>query len=188
MKKKENTLKNLCNRLKNQSYKGKRQPPSLETLKKAWSLYMRGWNLHAITKEVNISHLTLKKYMDRMLDEYKKENFSHADRLLSKQAAMISDIVYELREAWELAKGKYKLDDKYMIALLKALEEQRKILGFDKPQVIEVKSDVNLVLELSMHDRIEALKKMMGEAQSRDERYSKIDEIRNEKKSKKSEE
>lgn len=117
------------------AYSGKdmTKPQKEEFLKKAWALYRNGMAIKDIADKLDKPYQITCKILKAAVEDYKKERLVDMENFLTDQMVRLEKISADLQDAWDTAvKMNKKPDDKYMVAIMKSLEDQRKIMGLDK--------------------------------------------------------
>lgn len=105
---------------------------SLERELQVWSLRQQMWTQSRIAAYLGISQPAVTKILKRLCERYIKENLDELEQVKSEQILQLDNIAFEAMQAWELSKQHGQTGDpRYLIAVMKAQEDIRKIVGIE---------------------------------------------------------
>ena len=95
--------------------------------------YYRGWSLRKIGKLLDVSHETVRKYLQEAMPSYRYESDEEIADQRSRRLAQDDDLIETLHP--NLVTGDTKtLDWATVVAYDKARERETKLLGLDEPK------------------------------------------------------
>ena len=119
---------------------------------KAFELYKAGATLTATGRALGVSHTTARNYVTSVLDRLAADSKALAERYRNLQMARLQDMVFAL---WPKVRAG---DVPAVLALLRIMEREAKLLGLDAPTKVDIEARVRLIAEREGFDPDEAVR------------------------------